>query len=85
VNDNCNRHIFELAEAHCRGCREAYCGDCLVYTDGSSSPPMCIDCALKRSGVRGSRKSRPSWRERRAMSKLEKAHAKAQHDDVGTP
>lgn len=77
VTDNCNRHLFELTENHCRECRKGFCGDCLVYTNGGDAPPMCINCALKQSGIRGSKRTKPSWKARRAMAKVEKAHRKA--------
>lgn len=75
---NCERHRFDQAEDECRECKLSYCDNCLVYVNGAESRPLCIQCALKRSGVRGSNRTRPSRRHRRARAKAEKAVANAQ-------
>ncbi|WP_436793963.1 hypothetical protein [Actinospongicola halichondriae] len=48
--------------------------------NGANARPLCINCALKRSGVRGSKKVRPSRRERRATAKATKMHERARAD-----
>ena len=48
----CTKHSFDVAVAQCRSCGEPFCGDCLVYTHGPSSPPFCVPCALVAAGVR---------------------------------
>ncbi|MDZ7674641.1 MAG: hypothetical protein U5K30_06200 [Acidimicrobiales bacterium] len=73
---NCHRHHFEEAEDECRQCRNAFCGSCLVYTNGAKARPLCIQCALKVSGIRGSKQTRRPWRARRAQAKAEKATAR---------
>jgi hypothetical protein len=58
----CTKHTFDVAVAQCRSCGEGFCGDCLVYTHGPSSPPFCVPCALVAAGVR-----RVSGAEKKAM------------------
>jgi len=48
----CDKHLFEDAAGMCRACRRPFCEDCLVYSQGSGRPPLCIPCALSAAGVR---------------------------------
>ena len=58
----CDKHLFEDARGMCRGCRRPFCDDCLVYTQGSGRPPLCIPCALTAAGVRSTAAARASQR-----------------------
>lgn len=69
----CRRHQLEGVQDVCASCDEEYCEQCLVYVRGPSQPPLCVQCALARSGVRsGSSSPKPGWRERRRQAKLDK-------------
>ncbi len=74
---NCQRHRWDKSEDECRQCGEPFCENCLVYVNGADARPLCINCALKNSGVRGSKKVRPSRRERRATAKVNRMHERA--------
>jgi len=73
---SCVRHGMVRAEALCGDCAHSFCEDCLVRPFGPSKPPLCIGCALRLGGVRGSaaptrrQAEQVSWRERRARRKL---------------
>lgn len=71
---NCQRHRWDESEDECRSCGDAFCANCLVYVNGANARPLCINCALKKSGVRGSKRIGPSRRERRARAKVAKMH-----------
>ena len=73
---NCERHNWEPSEDECKTCGYAYCANCLVYVNGASARPLCIQCALKHSGVRGSKRVKPTLRERRTRTKVAKMTAK---------
>ncbi len=77
---NCQRHAWDQSEDECRSCGDAFCANCLVYVNGANARPLCINCALKRSGVRGSRRVGPSRRERRVRAKVAKMHDRAKAD-----
>ena len=74
---NCQRHGWDESEDECRECGDAFCANCLVYVHGAHARPLCINCALKKSGIRGSKRTGPSRRERRARAKVEKLHDRA--------
>lgn len=74
---NCERHNWEPSEDECKTCGFAYCASCLVYVNGASARPLCIQCALKHSGVRGSKRVKPTRRERRIGTKVSRMTAKA--------
>jgi len=48
----CTKHLFELAADVCAWCGQLWCGSCLTYVEGERAEPMCVTCALVRSGVR---------------------------------
>lgn len=74
---NCERHNWELSEDECRNCQLAYCANCLVYVNGATARPLCIQCALKHSGIRGSKRVKPTRRDRRTRAKVTKMATKA--------
>lgn len=74
---NCDRHNWEPSEDECRTCGLAYCESCLVYVNGATARPLCIQCALKHSGVRGSKRVKPTRRERRTTARVAKMATKA--------
>jgi hypothetical protein len=51
-NERCGVHGFAHASARCRACRDAYCGECLVYPSGPRRQPYCVGCALVAAGIR---------------------------------
>ncbi len=69
---NCQRHRWDQSEDECRQCGDAFCENCLVYVNGANARPLCINCALKRSGVRGSKRTKPGRRERKATAQVTK-------------
>lgn len=75
---NCQRHRWDRSEDECRQCGDAFCENCLVYMNGANARPLCINCALKMSGVRGSKKVRPSRRERRARARASRIRERSQ-------
>lgn len=85
---NCQRHRWDQSEDECRSCGDAFCANCLVYVNGANARPLCINCALKKSGVRGSKRVGPSRRERKARAKVakmqdrEKVAAARRHEEV---
>lgn len=74
---NCHRHRWDESEDECRECGDAFCSSCLVYVNGANARPLCINCALRKSGVRGSRRTGPSRRERRAKARVDRRHDRA--------
>jgi hypothetical protein len=50
----CNRHPFLLSENLCGRCGQEFCRECLVFPRGQKLP-LCVTCAVARSGVRTSR------------------------------
>jgi hypothetical protein len=48
----CIKHNFDDAVGACRTCRNEFCRQCLVFPHGSKKPPLCVECALARAGVR---------------------------------
>jgi hypothetical protein len=48
----CIKHNFDDAVGSCRTCRNEFCRQCLVFPHGSKKPPLCVECALARAGVR---------------------------------
>ena len=51
-DDRCGIHHFDRAAGRCRTCGDTYCGDCLVYPQGTRRAPYCVRCALVAAGVR---------------------------------
>lgn len=81
---NCHRHQWDQSEDECRSCGQSFCEKCLVYVHGATARPMCINCALKKSGVRGSKRVKPSRRERRITTKVAKWHERERSDAART-
>jgi hypothetical protein len=48
----CIKHNFDDAVGSCRTCANEFCRQCLVFPHGSKKPPLCVECALARAGVR---------------------------------
>lgn len=48
----CDKHAFEASHDLCNDCGREFCPECLVYPFGTSRSPICVDCALTKSGVR---------------------------------
>jgi hypothetical protein len=48
----CIKHNFDDAVGSCRTCANEFCRQCLVFPHGPKKPPLCVECALARAGVR---------------------------------
>ncbi|MCU1460300.1 MAG: hypothetical protein JWO37_375 [Acidimicrobiales bacterium] len=59
MQENCAKHIFEMAAGQCRMCHTGFCEECLVWSHGPKRPPLCIGCALAAGGVRRSAARQP--------------------------
>jgi hypothetical protein len=68
----CNRHSFILSENLCGRCGQEFCRECLVFPRGQKLP-LCVDCAVAKSGVRTGRDSGLSKREIRTLVKARRA------------
>ncbi|MDZ7732104.1 MAG: hypothetical protein U5R31_02485 [Acidimicrobiia bacterium] len=51
----CANHPSRTPAGSCRDCHQSYCEDCLVFAFGEGRAPVCVDCALARSGRTSSR------------------------------
>ena len=73
---SCIKHGMIPADALCGDCAHAYCEECLVRPFGPSKPPLCIGCALRMAGVRGTaaptrrHREKVTWREKRSRRRL---------------
>ena len=86
MDDRCEKHPFEPAEADCDSCGWSFCTECLVYAFGPRKPPLCLSCALAKAGVRSNAGRRPA-RSKREMRKQQKENRKrlkeqAKHEPV---
>ena len=77
MDDRCYKHPFEPAEGLCKNCGWEFCSECLVYAFGPKEPPLCLACALAKSGVR-SNAGMPPARSKREIRKAEKEFRKRQ-------
>lgn len=64
----CNRHPFILSENLCGRCGQEFCRECLVFPRGQKLP-LCVDCAVTKSGVRAGKDVGLSKREIRTLAK----------------
>jgi hypothetical protein len=48
----CSKHPYEPSDNLCRSCGREYCGDCLVYPNGTHKLPLCLACAVAEAGLR---------------------------------
>jgi len=48
----CRVHPTFLARGTCSDCELAYCDQCLVELDLGTEKVFCVDCAMRRAGVR---------------------------------
>ncbi len=69
VNGRCKTDPLDRAEDICEACGDSFCGSCLVFPRGRKKPPVCKECALANSGLRGSGTgstlSKREWKKRR--------------------
>ncbi len=70
-DDRCYKHPFEEADSLCKNCGWGFCSECLVYAFGPKEPPLCLSCALAKSGVR-SNAALPPARSKRDIRRAEK-------------
>lgn len=68
----CNRHPFILSENLCGRCGREFCRECLVSPRGQKLP-LCVDCAVARSGVRTGKDAGLSKRDIRALVRARRA------------
>jgi hypothetical protein len=48
----CIKHNFDDVVGACRVCGNEFCRQCLVWPHGPKKPPLCVECALAKAGVR---------------------------------
>jgi hypothetical protein len=58
--DICENHWLEIGTATCAACQGSYCDDCLVWLKGPDHAPLCINCALRKAGIRHGRRAHPA-------------------------
>jgi hypothetical protein len=70
MNGRCETDPLDRAEDVCDGCYGEFCRRCLIYLPGRRHP-LCTDCALHASGVRG--RTKPQERGSRRTAKKRRA------------
>lgn len=75
MDERCTKHAFEYAEDICRNCGWEFCSECLVYAFGPNEPPLCLNCALAKAGVRSNAQMPPA-RSKRELRKREREFRK---------
>jgi hypothetical protein len=80
----CIKHNFDDAVGSCRTCANEFCRQCLVFPHGSKKPPLCVECALARAGVRTQAVQR-SVIQRRTYEASERERAAALRRNETTP
>ena len=83
MDDRCYKHPFEPAEGLCKNCGWEFCTECLVFAFGPKQPPLCLSCALAKSGVR-SNAAMPPARSKREIRKAEREFKKRQKSRQST-
>ena len=81
----CDKHAFEASHDLCNDCGREFCPECLAYPFGPKRAPICVDCALTKSGVRknAARGKLRSRREIRKERKLLRKRREERADEVG--
>ncbi len=70
MSDSCVKHPMAVAEFACGTCGHDFCPECVVFPFGLSKPPMCITCALAKSGVSKRETGRPKLGRRQVKQRL---------------
>ncbi len=56
MNGRCDIDPLDVVEDVCDLCGGEFCGACLLWPRGRKKAPVCRDCAIRASGIRGSTK-----------------------------
>ena len=78
----CDKHAFEASHDLCNDCGREFCPECLVFPFGPKRAPICVDCALSKSGVR-KHAARGKVRSRRELRKERKLLRSRREEPIG--
>ncbi len=84
IDGRCDKHPFETSQDLCNDCGREFCPECLVHPFGPKRAPICLDCALTKSGVR-KHAARGKVRSRRVLRKERKLlHKRREEQPIET-